>query len=254
MKIRLLMPSIDPSSRIQFTVSALIDEHIAIDTGGLAYVGCIDAQRAVDHVLLTHSHMDHIGGLPLFLDNIYAPTQQCPTIYAGEATWKCLEDHVFNDQVWPDLERLAGGECPFYHKQIIDAHRPLSVGDYQVTPIPLEHIAPTLGYVLQSESGSALFAWDTAPFLEFEKIVASIPNLKIIFLDASFPNEMQWLAEKSQHNTPAQFARLIEYVPPDVRVVAVHIKPGFHDQVCQELVALGLPNVEVASGDVVYEI
>lgn len=254
MKIRLLMPSVDHKSRLQHSVSVLIDQYIAIDTGGLPYLGCIDAQRAIDHVLLTHSHIDHIGGLPLFLDNIYAPTPECPTVYAGEATWNCLENHLFNDQVWPDLERIAGTEFPFYRKQIIDAHRPLKVADYQVTPIPLEHIVPTLGYVFESASGSALFAWDTAPFLEFDKIVQSIPNLKIIFLDASFPNQMQWLAEKSLHTTPGQFKRQIEHVAPDVRIVAVHLKPGFHDQVCEELKSLGIPNVEVASRDAVYEI
>ncbi len=253
MKIRLLMPMVDPKSRLQYTASALIDDHIAIDTGGLSYLGSIEQQRAIEHVLLTHSHIDHVGGLPLFLDNIFEPTADCPTVYAGEATWHSLERHLFNDEIWPDLQRI-GGDCPFYRKQIVDAQRPIEIGGYKITPIPLQHIVPTLGYVIEGEQGSALFAWDTAPFLEFDAIAKSIPNLKLIFLDASFPNEMQWLAEKSQHTTPAQFQRQVKNISADVQIVAVHLKPGYHEQMVSELEALHLPNVEVACRDKIYEI
>ena len=57
MKIRLLMPAADTQSSLQCAISMLIDEHVAIDTGGLPYLGNIEAQKRVEHVLLTHSHI-----------------------------------------------------------------------------------------------------------------------------------------------------------------------------------------------------
>ncbi len=253
MKIRLLMPAVDSSSPLQFTVSMLIDDHLAIDTGGLSYLGSIDAQKKIEHVFLTHSHLDHVGGLPLFLDNIFQPGPQCPNIYAGEATWQAIEQDLFNDRVWPDLKRLGGNDLAFYHKHILDAHRPVQVGSYQITPVPLEHVVPTLGYVIQTANSSVLMAWDTAPFVEFEAIVTSIPNLKAIFLDASFPNEMQWLAQRSMHNTPGQFQRMVENIPTDVRLIAAHLKPAYYEQLVEQLNALGLPNLEIACREKIYE-
>ncbi|MEW4454852.1 MBL fold metallo-hydrolase [Bremerella sp. JC817] len=254
MKIRVLMPSVDTPCRLHYTTSVLIDGHLAIDTGGLPYLRTVEEQRQVDHILLTHSHIDHIGGLPIFIDNTYQPTPQCPEIYAGSATWDSLEKHIFNDLIWPNLDRIGGTEAPFYRKHVVDAHRSFTVGKYQVTPIPMEHIVPTLGYLLEEETGNVLFAWDTAPFPEFVKMIDSISNLKAIFLDASFPNKLGWLAEKSQHTTPSQFGRMVEQVPSNVRVIAMHLKPGHHDELIEELQQLNLPNVEVACGEAVYEI
>lgn len=253
MKIRLLMPAADPASPLQFTVSMLIDDHIAIDTGGLSYLGSIDAQKQVEHLFLTHSHLDHVGGLPLFLDNIFQPGLDCPDVYAGEATWQAIETDLLNDRIWPDLNRLTGDELAFYHKHILDAHRPVQVGEYQITPIPLEHVVPTLGYVIQTAQSSVLMAWDTAPFVEFESIVTSIPNLKAIFLDASFPDELQWLAERSMHNTPGRFKRMVEKVPDDVRLIATHLKPAYYDQLVEQLNGLELPNLEIACRETIYE-
>ena len=253
MKVRLLVPAVVPVSRLHFAFSVLIDDHIAIDTCGLACLDPIEAQRAVDHVLLTHSHLDHVGGLPLFLDNTYRPDHACPTIYAGEATWNAVSQHLFNDVIWPDLEKIADSEAPFFNKQIVDVHRPVSIGGYLVTPIPLEHVVPTLGYIFQGASGSVLFCWDTAPFPEFENIVAAIPNLQAIFLDASFPNELLWLAEKSEHTTPAQFGQLVKSIPANVRLIAIHLKPGHHQELAAELHQLGLPNLEIADPGAVYE-
>lgn len=253
MKIRLLMPAADTQSSLQCAISMLIDDHLAIDTGGLPYLGNIDDQKKVEHVFLTHSHIDHVGGLPLFLDNIFEPGPQCPHVYAGEATWQAIEQDLFNDRLWPDLNRLGSEGAPFYRQHILDAHRPVTIGPYQVTPIPLEHIVPTLGYVIAGSTGSVLVAWDTAPFVEFASMAGSIADLKAIFLDASFPNSMQWLAEQSGHTTPSRFRGMVESIPPDVRIIAAHLKPAFHGHVVEELSALGLANLEIASRELVVE-
>lgn len=254
MRIRLLMPCVELPGPLQFSLSALIDDTVAIDTGGLPYLPSISAQQRIAHVCLTHSHIDHVGGLPLFLDNVYHPDTPSPTIHASQPTWNCLEQDLFNDRVWPDLDRIAGNEFTFYHRQVVAANRPFSAGELQVTPIPLAHVVPTLGYVVRGSTGAALFAWDTAPFADLAKIIAAIPDLRVLFMDASFPNRLQWLADKSQHFTPQHLQRLVEQLPGSIRVVAVHLKPAVHDEVAAELEQLSLPNLEIASRDAVYDV
>lgn len=254
MRIRLLMPSVEPHGRRQFSLSALIDDTVAIDTGGLPYLPSIAAQRRVGHVCLTHSHIDHVGGLPLFLENVYCPDSPSPTIHASEATWNSLKQDLFNDRVWPDLDRIGGDQLTFYHRQIVAAHRPFAAGPLQVTPIPLAHVVPTLGYAVTGSSGAVLFAWDTAPFADLAEMIAAIPDLRVLFIDASFPNRLQWLADESGHFTPQRLRPLVEQLPKSIRVVAVHLKPAVHDEVAAELQQLPLPNLEIARRDAVYEV
>ena len=74
-----------------------------------------------------------------------------------------------------------------------------------------------------------------------------------MFLEASFPNSLQWLADKAGHLTPAtlecEAAKLCVKVP----IYAIHIKPAFHDQIVAELAALKRDELHVAEPGRIYE-
>jgi ribonuclease BN (tRNA processing enzyme) len=46
-----------------------VDDRLAVDAGAIATALTLDEQIAVDDVLLTHSHLDHVRDLPLMLIN-----------------------------------------------------------------------------------------------------------------------------------------------------------------------------------------
>ena len=50
------------------TTSFLIDGDILIDAGTGVGDLTLDEMRGVDHVFLTHSHLDHVAALPLMVD------------------------------------------------------------------------------------------------------------------------------------------------------------------------------------------
>ena len=54
-----------------FLSSYLIDEVVAIDAGGLGFIDDLSAQQRIEHIFITHSHMDHIASLPIFLDTVF---------------------------------------------------------------------------------------------------------------------------------------------------------------------------------------
>jgi len=246
MKIRLLMPLIEPDGFLHFSISALINDEVAIDAGGLGYLTPMKAQRKVQHLLLTHSHIDHIASLPVFLDNVYTLGPECPTILASQATWDCLEQDIFNDRVWPNLRRISSEQSPFYHQQIIEPGDQLELAGLKVTPLALEHAVPTLGFIVRDENAAVLFAWDTAPLDNFEQIVREIPNLKAIFIECSFPNSMQWLADNSKHLCPSELGAMALRIPRDIRLIAVHLKPAYHQELINDLGDMNLENIEVA--------
>jgi 3',5'-cyclic-nucleotide phosphodiesterase len=49
----------------------LVDDDVLIDAGtGIGDLSLED-QKAIRHVFLTHAHLDHIAGLPMFIDCVW---------------------------------------------------------------------------------------------------------------------------------------------------------------------------------------
>ena len=104
MRIQLL-PSVLSSGldcRYQFLTSYLVNDCVAIDAGSLGIGLSLARQRHIKHVVLSHSHIDHIGMLPIFLENGDGPAATRVTIHGSEAVLEALHRHVFNDCMWPD--------------------------------------------------------------------------------------------------------------------------------------------------------
>ena len=50
------------------TTSFLIDHDLLVDAGTGVGDLTLEEMRSIDHVLLTHSHLDHVVSLPLMVD------------------------------------------------------------------------------------------------------------------------------------------------------------------------------------------
>src|SRR5688572_22287992 len=81
----------------------VVDGVLAVDAGALGWFADPAAQAAVRDVLLTHSHADHIAGLPPFIETVYQLAPDAPTVHAPEPTLRALRDHVFNGVLMPDF-------------------------------------------------------------------------------------------------------------------------------------------------------
>ncbi|MBI3862619.1 MAG: 3',5'-cyclic-nucleotide phosphodiesterase [Planctomycetia bacterium] len=245
MKVKLLCSSVGVDEGHQFLMSYLVDDVLAIDAGSIGMLSPPTLQDKIQDVFLSHAHIDHIASLPIFLDNVYRPSPASPMIYGSRATLSSLRGDFFNDRVWPDLFRLSATETPFLRTQEIESGKTVDVGRYRVTPVELNHVVPTFGFVVSDGEASFAIVSDTSPTDEIWKVTNAAPNLRGCFLEASFPNRMDWLAVKSMHLTPAKFAGEVLKLQVDVPVIAVHIKPAFRASVLAELQSLGLPNLKI---------
>jgi ribonuclease BN (tRNA processing enzyme) len=236
-----------------FLSSYLIDDVVAIDAGGLGLLGDVAVQARVQHVLLTHSHMDHIASLPIFLDSVFQSADRCVTVHAGAATLDSLRRDVFNDRVWPDFIGMSEKGLPFVRVETLQPGRPVQVAHLRLTPITVDHVVPTLGFLVEAPGVSVAIPSDTGPTEEFWRAAAAAPDLKAVFLEASFPNAMSDLARTSRHLTPAMFASEARKLPRPIPLVAVHIKPQCHEAVVAELGSLELPMLQVGKPGTIYE-
>jgi ribonuclease BN (tRNA processing enzyme) len=232
--------------------SYVIDGVVAIDAGGLGFLGDLAAQSRIQHIFVTHSHMDHIASLPIFLETVFRSSDQCVTLHAGAATLECLRRDVFNDRVWPDFIGMSEKGLPFVKVETLDPGRPVEVAGLRLTPVPVDHVVPTLGFLVEAPGVTVAIPSDTGPTEEFWHAVAAATDLKAVFLEASFPDVMSDLAMISKHLTPAMFAAEARKLRCQVPFIAVHIKPRFYDKVVEELNALELPDVRVGKPGEAY--
>ena len=244
MEIVLLPSSAGPDTGYQFLATVVVDGVLALDAGCLGLWGDLAGQAKVRDVVLTHSHMDHVGSLPVFLENVYAAKAPV-TVHGLAETLAAVRSDVFNERLFPDLITREPEAGPFAIFDALAPGRTRELAEHAVTLVPVNHPVPTAAVHVDGGDSSLLYVTDTRPTEAVWEYAARVKNLKAVLLEATFPDEFAWLAEISVHLTPKLFAAEVRKIPPGVPVFVVHLKPRFRDAVLKELAALALPGVQV---------
>lgn len=245
MNVCILGSSNDTATRVQYVSSYLVNGTLAIDAGCLGFHGRPEDQADVRHVLLTHCHADHIASLPFFIENVWNPGPDCPAVYGSSETLDALRRFVFNDIVWPDFEALSRDMPPFIRMHVLVPEVCVNIGGLTVLPVCVNHTVPTFAYVVQDNSSAVIFAADSGPTERLWQVAREIKCLRAVFLEASFPNRMWKLADEARHLTPEMFCSEVAKAPEDVRIIAVHLKAAYRDEITRELEELQLPALEI---------
>lgn len=253
MKIRLL-PSKVGDAAPQLLTTFLIDDHVAIDGGSIALSLASDLMGLVRDVVVTHSHSDHTAMLPIFIAEAYTVLKSPVVIYGTAEVISDLRNHIFNDRIWPDFEKihLIHKAEPSIRFELIEPGRQFSIRNLTIRPVPVNHTVPCVGLIVEDAAAAVLFTSDTYTTDEIWERARETQNLKAVFVDVSYPNELEKLAAASKHLTPQSLARDLEKLNRDVEIFAVHIKPTGRDKVIRELAALNDPRISVAESDRTY--
>jgi cAMP phosphodiesterase len=252
-KITLVESSVGHGPRQQILASYIVNDSIVIDAGSIGFVSPLDVQKQVKHVFISHSHTDHLASLPIFIDNVYTPGPECPIVYGNADVLDCLQKHVFNERIWPDMIRLSAEETPFLKLQEIHTETTVEVDGVRITPVAVDHIVPAMGFILEDDEAAIAIVSDTNPTNRIWEVINEQQNLKAVLLEASFPNHMAWLAERAMHLTPELFAGALQKLKQPAQVIAIHIKTAFDEQIKKELADLNLSNVEIGEPGKTYE-
>ena len=228
----------------QYLTSYLIDDAVAVDAGSLGFFRTPAEQCRIKHILLSHSHIDHLASLPAFVDNTMGAGEPV-TVHGSQMVLDTLRRDVFNGRVWPEFLDLQIGGKPLLKVSLLEPRRPVKLHGLTITPIAVNHVVPTLGFLVEDDSGTVVIPSDTGPTEEIWDRANAAPNLKAIFLESAFPDALASIAEVAKHLTPGMLAREIRKVNGAVRTIVVHIKARYRDEVIQEIGALGLSNVEI---------
>jgi cAMP phosphodiesterase len=216
--------------------SFLIEDRYLIDAGAAASCLSLDEQAKIDHILLTHAHLDHILGIFFMADNVLGQRKVPLTIYSIPHVINSLKDHMLNNVIWPDFTRIPSPDAPTLAFKVISEGSSYSIGDLLFTPIAVSHSVPAVGYLVKDSKGTILYTGDTGPTDKIWKVVASVNDLKAIIVEVSFPNRLQKVADLSGHLTPqglqTEIAKAGNPSPP---IYITHIKPQFLEEITREL-------------------
>ncbi len=237
MKLRVLGCSGGIGGRHLRTSSFLVDHDILVDAGtGVAELSVAEL-AAIDHVFLTHAHLDHIASLALMIDTVADLRQRTLTVYGIPAVLDSLRQHIFNWAIWPDFTSVPDALAPFMRYQPIDPGKAIVLDGREITALPVEHTVPAVAYQLDSGIASLVYSGDTGPCDAFWQAVNRIGNLRHLVIECAFSNRERKLAEISRHLCPDLLAAELAKLKRGCQLHITHLKPGQIEATMSEIEA-----------------
>lgn len=219
----------------QGTTSFLIDEDILIDAGtGLCELN-FNRLEKIDHVFVTHSHLDHICALPFLIDTVGLKRRKPLQVYATQATLNALSDHIFNDVIWPDFTRIPSKREPLMQYVTIEPEAMVEIGSRRIQTIAVEHAVPTVGVLLQTPTGAWCFSGDTHETQRLYERINQMPTMKYFFVESAFPNKEKWLADLAKHLCPDLLFAELAKLSNNCEIWISHLKPRESELIQTEL-------------------
>lgn len=257
MKLQLLPTTFDSNgcaTAQQHLSCFVIDDRIAIDAGSLA-MATSDAQKEnIRDVVLTHAHLDHVAGLPLFIDDLFAVLKQPVCVYAEPQIIETLEQNVFNWTVYPRFSELKNEFGNVLRYKPFQAGEDFQVAHLKIKPLAVNHKVPSFGFIISDSKTKIAITGDTAETDSFWDSLNNEEHLDALLIECAFPAHLKELACSSHHLTPKLLDNeLTKFRHKNCPVYAINLKPMYYQQIKCELEILKIKNLEVLQVGRVYE-
>lgn len=217
------------------TTSFLLDHDVLIDAGTGVNELSLTELGQIDHIFITHSHLDHIACIPLLIDSIGFMRESAVTLYARADVLEILKTHIFNWKIWPDFSEIPNAQHPVMRYQEIEIGETISLNGRKITALPANHVVPAVGYQLDSGTHSLVFSGDTTTNDALWKVVNTISNLRYIIIETAFSNSERNLAILSKHLCPSLLADELEKFKGNADIYISHLKPGEMELIMDEI-------------------
>jgi 3',5'-cyclic-nucleotide phosphodiesterase len=234
------------------TSAFVVDDRIAIDAGSLTSGMELKAQCALDAVLVSHAHLDHVRDLATIADNRSQNGSAALVVAGTKQTIGVLAKHFFNNLLWPDFSKIPTARRPSIRYLELSPERPVMIAGYEVTAIRVDHTIDCSAFTIRAGNRVLAYSGDTGPTDRLWQVLGAIDGLRALLMEVSFPNDQARLARVSGHHTPETLARDLRKLPgaKELPTLLYHIKPSFQAKVERECARLrGLNLTVCALGD-----
>ncbi|MEF3192348.1 MAG: 3',5'-cyclic-nucleotide phosphodiesterase [Campylobacterales bacterium] len=227
------------------TTTLLLSDHITIDAGNIMRpLGPL--AQLIDHIFLTHSHLDHIADIPFLIDAFFNERTTPLNIYGLPATIEAIKRYIFNWEIWPDFNEInlinQNDKAVLFHS--ISIAEQYTVNGITLEPFATNHTVPSCGYIIKKGNNKLMFTADTYKCPSIWERLNNDREIKALIIEVSFPSRFPKLAEDSRHLTPALLKEELSHLSRnDIALYINHLKPVYMDEIRNELAALGMNNI-----------
>ena len=203
----------------------------------------LDELARINHICISHSHLDHVLAIGLLADSVARRRVNAPPIvvHALPATLDALRKHIFNGVIWPDFTRLPSAEAPILAFEPFAISDVLALGAHRVEVLPAIHTVPAVGFAVlpnASDAGAWVFTGDTGPNPALWQRLRSLPLAHLV-IETAFSDEERALAKISSHLCPSLLGAELAQLEGSITVHITHITPGEVKSVMAQIAALG---------------
>lgn len=257
MKIQLLPSTFEEDGRAsarQHLSCFVVDDLVAIDAGSLAMASSPLQREQIRDVILTHAHLDHIAGLPLFVDDLFATLRRPVCVHATREIIEVLERDIFNWSVYPRFSELENENGKVMIYLPFEVGREFSVKHLRVRAVEVNHNVPSVGFIVSDGKTTFALTSDTSEMDDFWRALNREKSLSAVLVECAFPNELEELAQVSFHLTPKLLEKeLAKIERTDLAIYVINIKPMYRDDIVRQIEELELENLQILEVGQVYE-
>ena len=217
------------------TTSMLLDHDTLIDSGTGVGDLSINELTQIDHIFVTHSHMDHVATIPFIADTVGWMRDRPLTVHATRETLAILREHLFNWKLWPDFSQIPNATNPVMRFETISPGDTVMLDGRAITPLPANHVVPAVGYHLDSGKASLVFTGDTTTNDALWPIVNRIANLKYLIIENALSDRDRELAQLSKHLCPSLLAAELAKLKLTPEIYITHLKPRESELIMQQI-------------------
>lgn len=226
------------------TMSFLINDSVLLDAGSVTSSLSIEGQEKISDILITHSHLDHIKDILFLADNLAGRKKKPINIIGTDEILRIIQGTLLNNTVWPDFTLIPTVSEPVLKFKQIKAEERIKIDNMTVKAVDVNHTVKGVGYFISDVDGTIMHSGDTGPTDRIWQIANETKDLKAVFVETSFPNELEKLAEISKHLTPHLLKEELKKLKrTDIPVYIVHMKPQYIDAMKKEITDIGHPSI-----------
>lgn len=256
MKFQLLPSTFDENgcaSPRQHLSCFIINDSVSIDAGSLAMGTNLEQKQKIRNVVLTHAHLDHIAGLPLFIDDLFANLTEPIRIHAEKEVIEILERDIFNWDIYPRFSELSNENGAVMEYIAFERGREFCVRDLRFIAVGVNHKVPTVGFIVSDEKTSFAISSDTAEMDEFWQEVNNVKRLDALLIECAFPDQLYDLALVSHHLTPKILqSEIVKFKHANCPIFVINLKPLYREEIVAQIEKLNVENLKILDVGKIY--